>query len=280
MRRASPYRSLPLLVLLAATPNLRAQPPQPLTLDNVVAKLQANLDEYEASIPSFLADEHMDSTMRQFVMRGASAANYETIAESVFRLKRDIDSTAHTQSLDESREIKTIDGKPANGRQIDAPTMLSGAFSGGLAIVSKDEQRCMQYTLDPVKPRKPIVVRFVSLPADQRPKDCILREDGTGRVVIDPRSMQITRLQVAVPRHLITPLLNGGRSGAPTFTRWRVQVDYKPVVLDARTFWLPSKITSSMSNEQTAWSFLATYRNYHKLEVRSRVIIPGDAPRQ
>jgi hypothetical protein len=276
VRAASPYRYLPLLVLIAAASPIFAQPAQPLTLDDVVAKLQTNLDDYDKSIPSFLADEHMESTMHQFGMRGASAPNYETIAESVFRLKRNIDSEKHTVTLDESREIKIIDGKPANGSEIDAPTMLTGAFSGGLAMVSNDEQPCMRYTLEPVKRRKPIVVRFVSAPADQRPKDCILTEDGSGRVIIDPVSRQISRIEVLVPHH--APHFLRGASGPTTITRWRVEVDYKPVVLDARTFWLPAKITSTMSNDQTAWSFLATYRNYHKLEVRSRVVVPTDAP--
>jgi hypothetical protein len=278
VRSTPPHRCLPLLVLLAAASHIFAQPAQPLTLDDAIAKLQANLDDYDKSIPSFLADEHLESTMHQFGMRGASAPNYETIAESVFRLKRDIDSENHTETLNESREIRIIDGKPANGREIDAPTMLSGAFSGGLAMVSNDEQPCMRYTLEPVKRRKPIVVRFVSAPADQRPEHCILMEDGFGRVMIDPVSMQISRIEVQVPHHAMTPRYIDGTSAPVTMTRWRVEVDYKPVVLDARTFWLPSKITSTMSNDQTAWSFLATYRNYHKLEVRSRLIVPADAP--
>ena len=275
VRSASPYRYFPLLVLLAAASHLFAQPPQPLTLDDVVAKLQANLDDYDKSIPSFVADEHMESTMRQFAMRGASAPNYETIAESVFRLKRDIDSENHTETLNESREIKIIDGKPANGREIDAPEMVSGAFSGGLAMVSTDEQPCMRYALEPVKPRKPVVVRFVSAPADQRPEHCILTEDGSGRVLIDPVSTQILRMEVQIPHHVIKPLLPDGTTGPTVVTRWRVEVDYKPVVLDGRTFWLPAKITSAMSNDQTSWSFVATYRNYHKLEVRSRVVVPA-----
>jgi hypothetical protein len=274
VRSAYPYRYLPLLVLLVAGTHLFAQPPQPLTLDDVVTKLQANLEDYDKSIPSFLADEHMESTMRQFAIRGASAPNYETIAESVFRLKRDIDSENHTETLNESREIRTIDGKPAKGRDIDAPEMVSGAFSGGLAMVSNDEQPCMHYALEPVKPRKPIVVRFVSAPADQRPEHCILKEDGSGRVMIDPVSMQISRIEVLVPRHVMTFL---DEKNAPLIlARWRVEVDYKPVVLDGRTFWLPAKITSAMSNDQTSWSFVATYRNYHKLEVRSRVVVPAD----
>lgn len=266
-------------VFLAATPlapTISAQQPAPLTLDSLIAKLQSNLDEYDRSIPSFLADEHIDSTIFQFTSRGSSGGNYETIADSVFRLKRAPDPATHTVMLEESREIKVIDGKPANGHDIDAPSMISGAFSGGLAMVSRDEQSCMRYSVDPVKPRRPIVVRFVSAPADQRPKDCILTEDGSGRVTIDPASMQVTRIEITVPHHVLAPHFSNGQPGPRVVARWRVQVNYRPVALDARTFWLPAIITSTCSTDQVEWSFRATYRNYHKLEVHSRVVLPDD----
>jgi len=185
-----------LAMLGSASPCL-GQLAQPLTLDEVVAKLQNNLDSYKRSIPSFLADEHIDSSDRHFGNRVGSGpsigdeseslpaglrpvgsglpgtaglSDVDTIAESVFRLKRDVDPERHIPMLDESREIKTIDGKPANGRDIDASYTFSGAFSSGLALVSKDQQACMRYTLEPIKPGKPIIVSFVSAPAEQRPR--------------------------------------------------------------------------------------------------------------
>lgn len=265
-------------VLLPASfqPAALAQPRANLTLDDIVARLQSNLDEYERSVPSFLADERIDSIMRQFAQRGAVAPNYETIAESVFRMKRNLDPAGNTVSLDESREIRTIDGKPANGRDIDAPAMVVGAFSGGLAFVSKEEQACSRYTLEPVKPRKNIVVRFAYLPAQQRPKDCILTEDGSGSVTIDPASMQIVRIEIKVPHHVVTPHFHDGSAAAPIMTQWKVRIAYKPVVLNARTFWLPATITSLCSNDRTEWFFRGAYRNYHLLEVHSRILIPGE----
>jgi hypothetical protein len=252
----------------------------PLTVDTVVAKLQTNLDAYDKSIPSFFVDEHIESFKHDFAARGASAANYETIAESLFRLKRTVDPATNTYSLDESRDIRIIDGKPANGRDIDAPTMLTGAFSGGLAVVSQDQKTCMSYTLGPVKPRKLIVVRFASLPDPQRAQDCILAEPGSGSVWIDPASMQIVRIKVLVPRHILTPFNKEGQKDLPTITRWNVQVIYKPVVLNSHTFWLPATITSLCSNDRTEWSFRGVYRNYHLLEVHSRIIMPDDMPKQ
>ena len=253
-----------------------AQPPAPLTIDTVVEKLQANLDAYDKSIPSFMADEHMDSIRHEFGNRGASAPNYETIADSVFELKRQIDPATHSQFLDESREMRIIDGRPADGRRINAPAMLYGAFSGGLAVVSSEEQACMHYQLEPPKPRKPIIVRFTSTPAGERPKTCLLAEDGSGRVLIDPASMQITHIEIRVPHHVITPEFDDGQKGAPQITHWEVLVDYRPVVLNNRIFWLPSTVSSTMSSDVTQWSFRASYRNYHLLEVHSRIVLPEE----
>jgi hypothetical protein len=56
------------------------------------------------------------------------------------------------------------------------------------------------------------------------------------------------------------------------------------VLLDAQTFWMPSAISTSTTSgagtfHSITWSFRATYLNYHKLEVTSR-ILPADGDDQ
>jgi hypothetical protein len=58
-----------------------------------------------------------------------------------------------------------------------------------------------------------------------------------------------------------------------------ITVDYAPVLLGGESFWLPSTVTlratsGSGTFHVIVWSFRATYRNYHKLEVTSHVV-PG-----
>lgn len=248
----------------------------PLDIDAVVRRLQANLDRYDSSIPSLLADEQIDSIQHQLRGRGSSANSFETIAESVFRLKRQIDPATNTYSLNESRDVNIIDGKPAMGRHIDAPAMIFGAFSGGLAFVSQDERGCMQYQLEKIRPGKPIVVHYQTASAIPHPDDCILAERSSGRVWIDPASMQIVRIEVDVPRHLVTPVLSDGRKVLPTMTHWHIEVAYRPVALNNHTFWLPVTISSICSNAKVEWSFRAAYHNYHLLEVNSRIVVPGE----
>ena len=199
-----------------------------------------------------------------------------SVIDSVFRLKR-TENADRTSSLAESREIKKVDGKPPTLQSMKAPSLLSGAFEGGFAVVSLEQRACMKYTLERVhanRPNEPYVVSFATTLTPQNYAGCLLQEKSKGRVVIDPASMEITRLEMTTPRHVIVPR----NPYAPAVIGKRVvTVDYAPVVLDGDTFWMPSAITShdvstSEGFHATVWSFEAAYRNYHRLEVKSRIL--------
>jgi hypothetical protein len=124
------------------------------------------------------------------------------------------------------------------------------------------------------------VVDFVSVFNRQHPPNCLLREDGSGRVFIDPASMEVTRVEVTAPHHTIIPGIKS-RSGRVLFRsvvgKWVFSVDYAPITLDGRIFWMPATIDSiALSNtyvpSQMVWTFKADYNNYHKLEVTSRIV--------
>jgi hypothetical protein len=60
-------------------------------------------------------------------------------------------------------------------------------------------------------------------------------------------------------------------------------VDYAPIPLGPETFWLPTTITSRDTTGKgtfhpTVWTFQATYRNYHKLEVTTRIVPTAETP--
>ncbi len=248
----------------------------PLTIDDVLARLEDNLRHYDKDVPSFLCDEHVVSQVLPNRM------NQDTVTDSVFRLKRTVESNRRV-TLSESRDIKRVNGRAAKGDDLAGPSILSGAFSGGLAIVSVDQKACMGYKLRPIRPDRPndpYVVEFASLPVREHPRDCLLQEEGEGRVVIDPASMQIKRMELTVPHHVLN--FSGstldGRPIPPVSGVWTVSVDYATVLLGGRSFWMPSVITSNMAAVPgpTVWSFKAQYSNYHKLEVTTRIVIPGE----
>jgi hypothetical protein len=244
-------------------------------LEQVILRLQKNLDQYDADVPSFFCDEHVVSRMVP------DLHDRETVTDSVFRLKRALNSD-HTTTLEESREVKTVNGQPAKSQEMDGPSLLGGAFEGGLAVVSVSQQACMNYTLERTRrndPKAPIIVRFSSVLTPENKGDCLLHEDGKGRVFIDPATMQISRMELTTPHHIIIP----EDSYSPVKGEWVLSVDYAPVVLNGETFWMPATITSHATSSPgtfhaTEWSFTATYRNYHKLEVTSRIVPSGGTP--
>ncbi|MDW5264882.1 MULTISPECIES: hypothetical protein [Acidobacteriaceae] len=270
--------AISLVALIGLSSALCAQQPKAPTLEEILQRLEANLNHYDAGVPSFFCNEHVISEVKHDLRNEHDPRNEDTVIDSVFRLKR-TPSPNHTTTLVESREIKTVDGKPATSQDMDGPTMLRGWFEGGLALVSSSQTACMNYTLQGTKknhPADPYIVRFATVLTPQNTADCLLQEDSKGRVFIDPASMQITHLELTTPHHTI---IEGDSYRSPVIGKRELTIDYAPVQLDGQTFWMPSTITlhaisGSGSFHMIVWSFRATYRNYHKLEVKSR-ILPG-----
>jgi hypothetical protein len=256
---------------------LNAQRAKAPTLGEILQRLEANLNHYDALVPSFFCDEHVVSSEVE-----SGERDQNIITDSVFRLKR-TPKPDHTTTLVESREIKYVDGKPATSQRMDAPTLLSGAFEGGLAVVSLNQTACMKYALQRInknRPTEPYIVRFATVLASENSADCLLQEKSSGRVFIDPASMQITHLELTTPRHVIIP---GDSYTSRVVGRRVITVDYASVLLGGETFWMPSTITSRATSgsgtfHMIVWSFRATYRNYHKLEVTSRILPAGETP--
>ena len=265
--------AISLVVFLGFSSALCAQRAKPPALDEILQRLEANLDHYDTSVPSFFCDEHVISRIEP-----RQRDNKDTVTDSVFRLKR-TPSTDHTTTLVESRQIKSINGKPTASQKMDGPTMLSGAFEGGLAVVSLKQAACTNYTLQRINKKRsaePYIVHFATVLTPQNTPHCLLKENSKGRVFIDPVSMQITRLELITPHHTIIP---GDTYTSPVVGQRVITVDYAPVLLGGERFWMPSMITlratsGAKSFHPMVWSFQASYRNYHKVEVESH-ILPG-----
>lgn len=266
------------VLLLAALPAvavpLLAQASGKPSLDQILQRLQTNLNHYDRSVPSFFCDEHVISSQI-----APHQPDENAVTNSVFRLKRTAGADGR-EMLAESREIRTVNGKPATSQDMEGPAMLNGAFEGGLAVVSVDQQVCMTYELEPIsrkQPNKPYIVHFATRQDAPATGNCLLQEKSKGKAWIDPASMQITHLEIDTPRHTIS---EGDAFGLRMMGRREITVDYAPVELGGGTFWMPSSISMRVNSggfHMIVWSYEATYRNYHKLEVTSR-ILPGMAP--
>lgn len=230
------------------------------TLGEILERLQANLNQYDSSVPSFFCDERVLTASPRAPMGYGG-----TVTDSTFLLKR-IPRPDDQVILRESREVKKVNGKPVTGDSIGGGMLYVGAFSNGLALVSLSQQACMDYTLTSNK--DPILVEFASVAAAKRPADCRMQEDVSGRAVIDPETMQVTRMQFHASHHMI-----GSETGW-----WDVTVEYAPVELDGKTFWLPKRIYESMAVRRASWSYDASYRKYHLMEATSRILPSDETP--
>lgn len=265
-------KAISLVALIGLSSALCAQQAKTPTLEEILQRLDANLNRYDARVPSLFCDEHAVSEVKH------DPRSEDTVTDSVFRLKRTLNPD-QTTTLVESREIKTVDGKPATSQDMDGPTMLSGAFEGGLAVVSLKQSTCTNYKLQGIHKNRqagPYIVSFATVLMPRNSAGCLLKENSKGRAFIDPASMQITHLELTTPHHTITP---GDRYRSPFIGERVITVDYAPVLLGGETFWMPSTIALRVTSgagtfHKIVWSFHATYRNYHKLEVKSR-ILPG-----
>jgi hypothetical protein len=237
------------------------------TLSDILQKLEINLENYDRNVPGFLCDEHATSEMFPGTRRDV------TITDSVFRLKR-VEAPDHTSTFLESRDVKSVNSGPATSAAVDAPAAVDGIFEGALAVVSASQQSCMNYDL-----RKPkdgtLIIDFKTQDNTPRSNDCLLQEKAHGRAYIDPISLQIKRLELTAPQHLIHN--DRYRWAAPLKGEWVVTVEYAPVVLDGRTFWMPSAINSRVTSDPNTfhsrtWIFKGIYGNFHKLEVTSRLL--------
>jgi len=241
------------------------------TLGEVLQRLEANLNAYDAGVPSFFCEEQVVSSRAVQKER-----DDRSTTDSVFRLKRTPQADG-TTALVESREIKRVNGRVPTSAKVHVPTLLTGIFEGGLAVVSVGQTSCMNYKLERSKVVGEIVVGFATFLTPSNTDDCFLQEKSKGRVVVDAASMQVKRLEIETPRHVID---DGDEYDGREVGRRELTVDYAPVELGTGTFWMPSAIgmrtTSGSSFDVTVWTFQATYRNYHKLEVSSRILSKPD----
>jgi hypothetical protein len=265
------FAAISLVVSLGVSSALCAQKVKAPTVDEILERLETNLNHYDRDLPSLFCEEHATSQMEP------DGRDRDTVTDSMFRLKRTA-GPDHASSLQESREIRSVNGKAATSQDMEGPSLVSGVFEGGLAVVSADQKVCMKYTLERRKRDEPYVVRFATAITPENSAACLLQEKSEGRAVIDPQSMQITHLELITPHHVI---VHGSPYASPVIGKRTLTVDYAPVVLGGQTFWLPSAISQrsvggANTFHVTVWTYEASYRNCHRLEVTSR-ILPGAA---
>jgi hypothetical protein len=79
--------------------------------------------------------------------------------------------------------------------------------------------------------------------------------------------MQVTRMELRAPNYVI----NSAEASI-----WHISINYAPVSLVGKTFWMSSTLTSAATPSGVytpiVYSFSTRYSDYHKLEVTSHIV--------
>jgi hypothetical protein len=261
VRPASLVAGIALLSALKAT-----CPAQPLShgLDEILTQREADLSSYRSTVPDFFADEHVDSVLRQ-----PKQKDIRTSTNSIFRLTR----RGHGASsrLLESREVKINKNTVTRGVVLSGPAIFTGAFSNAVSLVSLELAHCFDYQLGPegkLNGVSAIVIAYTAWPGADNDKSC--PGIASGRAWVDAENLHLLRVEASIPDYEIAPGVIG---------LWTWSIDYAPIVLDRKTFWMPKTIHSSAvaDNRKAFWYFTAAYSNYHKLIATSHIVTDTNA---
>jgi hypothetical protein len=258
MRLSSLFARIPPACLLGCFATALAQHPTP-ALDQLLSRVEANTEQYKATVPSFFCDEHITS---QELHDGK--LKHETTIEALFRVTR---SAAPDVTLEESREVKSINGKPSTSKKLEMPISFSGGFSGALAkFLSAERRQCFDYRPDPSASASGTeAITFAASEAAAKQPSCSTIHPGTtGRFVVDSATMQVTHIERTVPNPV-------GRDQSVLGT---AAVDFAPVTLNGKSFWLPSTITAFTTEtpKTSTFRFTAKYSNYHRFTASSTIL--------
>jgi hypothetical protein len=239
-------------------------------LNQILPRVQDHVKEFEHSLPDFICDEKITS---KELMAGTTI--HETDIDSTFRgtQKRDNKPDGKYEPFTEWRDIQMIDGRPApKGQQLTGPFLFGGGFSSILVeIFSAENSRYFNYKVigtDKVNEKAALLIKFET----KKDQQALLHRElfgsqyvmkGSGKAWIDLSSMNVLRLEI---QYLDPPMPEGVLSLA---------VDYAPVVIQEKTFWMPRTVTAQQTvpnpKVPVGGQYVAEYSNYQEFKVSVRI---------
>jgi hypothetical protein len=230
-------------------------------LEQILPRIQEHVKEFELLLPDFICDETIVS--RELA---GTFVQHEMVIESTFR------GTQHKDEEDrpftESREIKTVDGHPPfKGQPLNGPFFFGGGFSSILhQVFSQKNQQYYSYKAAGIEKIEGKIALAIKFETKEGQREILYRDisgsraivEGKGKAWIDPNSMNVIRLEF---EYLNPPL------GAPL----EVAIDYAPVVINGRAFWMPKTVTAEQTvpnpKHPIGGQYIASYANYHQFNV-------------
>jgi hypothetical protein len=237
---------------------LLAAPLSAVTIEEILARVQANTGQFEKSLPDFVCDEKITSSALQ------KGRKTEAVIESHFV---GLQERSGKMFFTERREIVSVNGKPARpGERLKGPFLFAGGYSSLLDnTFSEKNVACHTYGFggeERLGTRDALVIEFATrkgqktLYMDANGKG--YAENDTGKAWISKDTLQLLRLERQfhnVPKR-VAPIV--------------VTVEYGEVRIGDRPFWMPLKVMASEPGYQG--DYLAEYTNYRKFEVSAGIV--------
>jgi hypothetical protein len=258
-----------LSLLLAAIPCSAQQ--NALTVDDVLTRVRANVSAYRTSIPSFISDESVLS--QRF---DGEKLKDEMKVESSFEMVRG----GSGSDLRETRIKNLVNGRAPKNQNVTPPFSFNGGFAD---VIDFTENKCADYHFaEAPSIGNPIVVLVSGkLPSGNRLSTCSSQIYDL-KAFIDPQTFQVLRLEetvqdtkMVIEGHL--PSVHMPSSNNVT----SFSVDYTPVELGGKTFWLTKTVTADLKdkNKPIRLHYQAHYTNYHRFTSTVKILPaePGDA---
>jgi len=257
-------RSIVLVFLLF----LLGSPASAQSLNEVLGAVSQNVKEFQDLLPDFVCNERVTST--QF---DSGKMRKEKVVESIFTgVQRSREEDRVGFAFAESRDIVAIDGKPApKGTAFPKlPYRFAGGFSSLLIMTfAPDNLPYHDYSIaDRHRSASgdSLLVRFATKQGQQKLRAVFqgkqFIEKDVGAAWIDSTSFRVVRL------------LRQSLNLPPVFTRSSTTVDYGPVTIDEKQFWMPMKINAEVTERYSGAtvSYVAEYTDCRKFSADIKIV--------
>ena len=242
-----------------------------LTVDIVLARVREHVAEYRTLIPSFITDESVLS--QRF---DGEKLKDEMKVESSFEVVRQ----GPGDNLRETRIKNLVNGRAPKNQKVTPPFTFHGGFAD---VIRFTEDKCANYRFaEAPSDGNPIVVLGSSKPSSSdRPAACTAQIYDF-KAFIDPKTFHVLRLERTI-QDLATGII-GHVPFVPMPSSHNLlifSVDYMPVELGGKTFWLTRTVTADLKdkNKPIRLHYEAHYTNYHRFAATTTIlgVDPGAA---
>jgi hypothetical protein len=173
------------------------------------------------------------------------------------------------EPLTQIRQYTALNGKPVKaGQHILLPLDMIDSFSDIQSLFFNVQNRpCYSFVLAArLNPDAPFELSMTSSQDAATLPQCASGPKGrAGMARIDPATHQLTHLEYT------TPVRNAGPDHPPAFT----SVDYVPVKLGDKTFWLPAVETARVVIDKTPLKWVSHYSDYHQYASSVTILPPA-----